>query len=134
MSVSSPLPPQIDPQLADAANTTISAVSDGIVEQNADALAEDGRSSSLSDIGNSKDPEVLAESSLSEQSDVNDTEAETERLDESPEKARKKQNVVLTSAAAFPTVPAGNSSVGFRSVNVKNKRESNNSATESARN
>ncbi|KAL8768686.1 MAG: hypothetical protein Q9209_005104 [Squamulea sp. 1 TL-2023] len=56
------------------------------------------RSSSLSDIGDHGD-EVMAEpeQALSvPESDPNDTEAETERLEESPQRLRKTQNLVLT--------------------------------------
>ena len=65
----------------------------------ADSTAEmDDRSSSLSDIGDREaNDEVEQPRALpSNASDINDTEAETERLEDSPQKQRKQQNVVLT--------------------------------------
>ncbi|KAL8952076.1 MAG: hypothetical protein Q9222_001987 [Ikaeria aurantiellina] len=53
------------------------------------------RSSSLSDIGERAD-ERNAPSEPTVDSDSNDTEAETERLDDSPQKSRTNQNLVLT--------------------------------------
>ncbi|KAL8712413.1 MAG: hypothetical protein Q9220_003261 [cf. Caloplaca sp. 1 TL-2023] len=53
------------------------------------------RSSSLSDIGERAD-ERNAPSEPTIDSDPNDTEAETERLDDSPQKSRRNQNLVLT--------------------------------------
>ncbi|KAL8813718.1 MAG: hypothetical protein Q9200_000055 [Gallowayella weberi] len=58
------------------------------------------RSSSLSEIGDRAD-DIMADSeqALSTvESDPNDTEAETERLEESPQKSRTKQNLVLTTS------------------------------------
>lgn len=56
----------------------------------------DDRSSSLSDLGD-RGGNDGPDNELGEGSDVNDTEAETERLEDSPQKMRKHQNVVLTS-------------------------------------
>ena len=55
----------------------------------------DNRSSSLSDLGE-RPGHDRAEEDLRDLSDGIDTEAETERLEESPQKDRKQQNVVLT--------------------------------------
>ena len=55
--------------------------------------AEDDRSSSLSDLG---DRAGIERSSLAD-SEANDTEAETERLEDSPQKQRRQRDVVLTS-------------------------------------
>lgn len=57
----------------------------------------DNRSSSLSEIGDRADQEQ-PDSITRAESDANDTEAETERLEDSPQKQRKNQNIVLTSA------------------------------------
>lgn len=58
------------------------------------------RSSSLSDIGdrpeeNTTVPEQIAPAA---ESDLNDTEAETERLEDSPEKSRRNTNLLHTAA------------------------------------
>lgn len=55
--------------------------------------AEDDKSSSLSELG---DRAGIEQSSLAG-SEANDTEAETERLDDSPQKQRRQLDVVLTS-------------------------------------
>lgn len=59
----------------------------------------DDRSSSLSEIGDriGNDNLVSSRSRLPNGSDPEDTEAETERLEESPQKPRKNQNVVMAS-------------------------------------
>lgn len=97
MSISSPLAPRVDPAQLPADDAVLFHP-EIVADSNHRTGPEDGRSSSLSDLGNGKDHD-LVESPLSERLDGNDTEAETERLDESPEKIRKQQNVVLTSAA-----------------------------------
>lgn len=56
----------------------------------------DARSSSLSEIDDSGANEHLRSIQVEEASDAGDTEAETERLEESPQKARTNQNVVLS--------------------------------------
>lgn len=58
----------------------------------------DDRSSSLSEIGDrvGNDDLVSSRSRLANGSDPDDTEAETERLEESPQKPRKNQSVVMT--------------------------------------
>ena len=53
----------------------------------------DDRSSSLSELG---DPGGIERSSRAD-SEANDTEAETERLEDSPQKQRRQRDVVLTS-------------------------------------
>ena len=60
----------------------------------------DDRSSSLSEIEDRLGNEELGfgQSKPTEESDVNDTEAETERLENSPQKLRKHQSVVLTAS------------------------------------
>jgi len=57
----------------------------------------DDRSSSLSEIGDQADQEQ-PDNIFHLGSDANDTEAETERLEESPQKQRKHQNIILTSS------------------------------------
>lgn len=58
----------------------------------------DGRSSSLSEIEDG-DPDVPSPSAQAEQlSEAGETEAETERLDDSPHKPRKTQNIVLAAS------------------------------------
>ena len=57
----------------------------------------DNRSSSLSDLGERAGHDE-AEEDFGESSDGNDTEAETERLEESPPKNRRQENIVLTTA------------------------------------
>lgn len=59
----------------------------------------DDRSSSLSEIGDrvGNDDLISSRIRLPNGSDPEDTEAETERLEESPQKPRKNQNVVMTS-------------------------------------
>ena len=55
----------------------------------------DNRSSSLSDIGESGGHHEQEKNHLDEASDANDTEAETERLEATPQKLRAHQNVLL---------------------------------------
>ena len=55
--------------------------------------ADDDRSSSLSELGDRAGLEHYSRPG----SEANDTEAETERLENSPQKQRKQRNVVLTS-------------------------------------
>lgn len=55
--------------------------------------ADDDRSSSLSELGDRMGPEHDSRAG----SEANDTEAETERLESSPQKLRRQRNVVLTS-------------------------------------
>lgn len=61
----------------------------------------DDRSSSLSEIGDriGNDDLVSSRSRLANGSDLDDTEAETERLEESPQKPRKNHNLSMTSAS-----------------------------------
>ena len=55
--------------------------------------ADDDRSSSLSELGDRAGLEHYSRAG----SEANDTEAETERLESSPQKQRRQRNVVLTS-------------------------------------
>ena len=55
--------------------------------------ADDDRSSSLSELGDRAGLEHYSRAG----SEANDTEAETERLESSPQKLRRQRNVVLTS-------------------------------------
>ena len=55
--------------------------------------ADDDRSSSLSELGDRAGLERYSRAG----SEANDTEAETERLESSPQKLRRQRNVVLTS-------------------------------------
>ena len=67
------------------------------IEESDKAQAEaDDRSSSLSDLG---DRTGVEHSSHAGSEEVNDTEAETERLEDSPQKQRRHQDVVLTSVS-----------------------------------
>ncbi|CAO1606282.1 hypothetical protein XANCAGTX0491_009781 [Xanthoria calcicola] len=71
------------------------------------ASPEHNRSSSLSDIGDHADENMAEpEQALSiTESDPNDTEAETERLEDSPQKSRQTQNLVLTEPTPIYDVP-----------------------------
>lgn len=69
------------------------------IEESDKAQAEaDDRSSSLSDLG---DRTVVEHSSHAGSEEANDTEAETERLEDSPQKQRRHQDVVLTSVSGI---------------------------------
>ena len=69
------------------------------IEESDKAQAEaDDRSSSLSDLG---DRTGVEHSSHAGSEEVNDTEAETERLEDSPQKQRRHQDVVLTSVSGI---------------------------------
>lgn len=59
----------------------------------------DNRSSSLSEIEDRGLTERLDSAAFANGSEEEDTEAETERLEESPQKIRSEQNVVLSAAA-----------------------------------
>ena len=72
-------------------------------ELGGNAVSEaDDRSSSLSEIEERGVTERLEPATLANGSDGGDTEAETERLEDSPQKTRSQQNVVLTAAAPAP--------------------------------
>lgn len=81
---STPAPPVIEP----------------ISQQQEDAHPEQNRSSSLSDIEDRADKDTArSDQDLPTiDSDQNDTEAETERLEDSPQKSQGNQNLVLTAA------------------------------------
>ncbi|KAL8730617.1 MAG: hypothetical protein Q9166_003930 [cf. Caloplaca sp. 2 TL-2023] len=82
------------------------------------------RSSSLSDIGDHADENVAdLERALSAiESDSNDTEAETERLEGTPQKSRENHNLVLT-AANSKYSRTGDSPLKFGSVEVEPAEE-----------
>ena len=108
MSISSPPPPQIG-RLASAVvqspqRTHIAGVGHEYNTMNS-------RSSSLSDLENIQGSDAPMSVLRNESADVDDTEAETERLDESPEKAGRQRNVVLTSTSANPTSTVEDSAV-----------------------
>lgn len=67
-------------------------------QEEAHGSTEQNRSSSLSDIGDGADENMAgSERALSTvESDPNDTEAETERLEDSPQKSRINQNLILS--------------------------------------
>lgn len=70
------------------------------IQYSGDATAEgDDRSSSLSEIGDRVGNEIAtpAKLALADGSEANDTEAETERLEASPQRTRKRKNVIMTS-------------------------------------
>ncbi|KAL8851422.1 MAG: hypothetical protein Q9221_003693 [Calogaya cf. arnoldii] len=71
------------------------------------ASPEQNRSSSLSDIGDHGDENMAEpEQALSvTESDPNDTEAETERLEDSPQKTRETQNLLLNNPSAIYDLP-----------------------------
>lgn len=88
----------------------------------------DDRSSSLSELGERAGHEGI-ECISHDVSDANDTEAETERLEDSPQKQRNSQNVVLTSAngihddrqspvivTPLPTLPVNNGQLNRSSL------------------
>ena len=59
--------------------------------------AEDDRSSSLSELGDRAGIDHSSRAASRAASEANDTEAETERLEDSPQKQRRQRDVVLTS-------------------------------------
>lgn len=70
------------------------------IQYSRDPTAEgDDRSSSLSEIGDRVGNEDISSARLAlvDGSEANDTEAETERLEDSPQRTRKRKNVVMTS-------------------------------------
>lgn len=80
-------------------STSTDALPNGADHPRPALYEEDDRSSSLSEIGERADqdrPDITF-SDGSDGSDVNDTEAETERLEDSPQKLRTHQNLVMTS-------------------------------------
>ena len=105
---SAPNPTRVDTlqeMATDTMTSPLSIASRLVVEEDNDAAHSselglhdegDNRSSSLSDLGERPGHDG-AEGDLRDLSDGIDTEAETERLEESPQKDRKQQNVVLTS-------------------------------------
>ena len=110
MSVSSPLVQRADPSQT-AVDHAISSVSEDVGGPKYERLSEDSRSSSLSDIEAGKEGDHPTQASIGEFSDGNDTEAETERLEESPEKARQQQNLVLTTSVSYPSVSVVNGEI-----------------------
>ena len=91
------------------------SVTDGATRPDEPVDAGDDRSSSLSEIGE-RGGRDEPDNEIEEPSDAIDTEAETERLEDSPQKIRKHQNVVLTQVnhthekpqglTATPTLPS----------------------------
>lgn len=82
------------------------------VQYNRSSTAEgDDRSSSLSEIGDRVGNDELGSTRLgiADASEANDTEAETERLEDSPQKTFKRKNLVMPSP--FPVFTNGTSSV-----------------------
>ncbi|KAL8980661.1 MAG: hypothetical protein Q9205_004323 [Flavoplaca limonia] len=90
-------------------NDLASHVTTGIDHNDVGASPEQNRSSSLSDIGDHGDENMAdPERSLSvTESDPNDTEAETERLEDSPYKSRATQNLVLADPKPIYDVAVG---------------------------
>ena len=91
-------------------NDLASHVTAGIDHNDVGASPEQNRSSSLSDIGDHGDENMAdPERSLSAtESDPNDTEAETERLEDSPYKSRATtQNLVLADPKPIYDVAVG---------------------------
>ncbi len=80
--------------------TTDHGIGNGADHTEAPHHEEDDRSSSLSEIGERADHDE-AENAFHDGSDANDTEAETERLEDSPQKLQNHRNVVLTSTDAL---------------------------------
>lgn len=80
--------PSLDPELANDITYSRDPTAEG-----------DDRSSSLSEIGDRVGNEDISSTRLAllDGSEANDTEAETERLEDSPQRSRKRQNVVMTS-------------------------------------
>ena len=84
--------------------------------------ADDDRSSSLSELGDRGGIEHSSRAA----SEANDTEAETERLEDSPQKQRKQRNVVLSShqtqsVARTRTLPGQFTSPGWSSTEIFHK-------------
>ena len=100
MSISSPPPSQIS-RLASAVVHSPQRMHIAGVGHDCDTM--NSRSSSLSDLDNIQGSDAPMSVLRNESADVEDTEAETERLDESPEKVGRQRNVVLTSTSANPT-------------------------------
>ena len=129
MSMSPQLPLQItSPQnIGSPAPILANGIGSGELATN----EEDDRSSSLSDIEDrtaNAEP-GLASRSIGGGSEVNDTEAETERLEDSPQKAREHKNVVLGSSnngrantTDFDSVSAIGSPHGLGTVEDPNER------------
>ena len=85
-----PTIPSTAPQSFSSADLQIA---NGLADGEKLQAEEDDRSSSLSELG---DRAGITHSSRAG-SEANDTEAETERLEDSPQKQRRQQDVVLTS-------------------------------------
>ncbi|KAL8860096.1 MAG: hypothetical protein Q9178_003360 [Gyalolechia marmorata] len=96
-----------NPALDLFSNSTTQAEAE-IDQQGGRASPGQDRSSSLSDIGDHGDENIAElEQALSVvESDPNDTEAETERLEDSPQRLRKNQNLVLADAHSVYGVSA----------------------------
>ncbi|KAL8842706.1 MAG: hypothetical protein Q9170_000362 [Blastenia crenularia] len=97
--------PMSDPVLEDYL-TPASPVNEAIEQRIEDAHPEQNRSSSLSDIDDRADEDAaqIRQNISAADSDQNDTEAETERLEDSPQKLRKTQTLVLTAADSLYNV------------------------------
>ena len=92
----------------------------------------DDRSSSLSEIEERGLIERLDIAPSINDSDGGDTEAETERLEDSPHKVRSQQNVVLTATVGLHSNGETQSNGAVETQNVQNQRRS--FAIESCRN
>lgn len=100
MATTTPLPLPIPDHLYELSPALASIVDDQMEREAADPRPEQNRSSSLSDIGDRADEDIARSGRdlLAIDSDPDDTEAETERLEDSPHKAKRKQDLVLTAA------------------------------------
>ncbi len=85
---------------------------------------EDDRSSSLSEIGERADHDE-AGNQFYDGSEANDTEAETERLEDSPQKSRNYKDVVLTSTSSLYEARSGPLAMSVLPLMVANHGKSN---------
>lgn len=81
-------------------------ITNGVGHAEAQHQEEDDRSSSLSEIGERADHDE-AGNAFYDAFDANDTEAETERLEDSPQKLRDHKDIVLDSTNALYEVHSG---------------------------
>lgn len=100
MATTTPLPLPMSDHLYELSPAPASVIDDQMGREAEDARPEQNRSSSLSDIGD-RAVEDIARSGrdlLAIDTDPDDTEAETERLEDSPHKSQRKQDLAPSAA------------------------------------
>lgn len=105
-------------------------IANGVGHAEALHQEEDSRSSSLSEIGERADHDE-AGNAFCDANDANDTEAETERLEDSPQKLRNHKDIVLNSTNALYEVRSGPLAISALPLMVADHGKANSTSSSS---